>query len=84
MTPVGGRLADRAVHQSNQLSGGQPQRVAIARRSSNTVVSLADEPTGNRDTAPARGDGPLSALNLERGSTVLLHPRADMPNTPPW
>lgn len=66
-------LGNRIHHQSNEMSGGQIQRVAIARSLiNNPAVLLADEPTGNLDSAISQQIIDLLIDLNQQGQTIVM------------
>jgi putative ABC transport system ATP-binding protein len=66
-------IGSRAHHRPSEMSGGEQQRVAIARALiNNPLIILADEPTGNLDTASSRTIMSLLIDQCKKGITIIV------------
>ena len=67
-------IQERLSHKPNELSGGEQQRVAVARALINSpAIILADEPSGNLDSKNAKNlHNLLLKLNQETGQTIVI------------
>jgi len=66
-------IGNRARHHPNEMSGGEQQRVAIARcMINNPLIILADEPTGNLDTKSSQNIMAVLLEQSQKGITIII------------